>query len=306
MIVIRNLDLITSPLPKLAITIGNFDGVHVGHLKIINQLKNIAQENSCKSAIITFEPHPINFFKPQNSKNYRIASLAQKLKTFKELNIDYVIVLKFNEELSQVSAQDFITKILLDKLNALALIVGYDFTFGKNREGDFSFLQKYSKNLNFKLEQISKVEINQEICSSSLVRKLIKNSQITEANKLLTKNFTISGIVNEGKKLGRTIGFRTANLLTKPHIIKPKFGVYKSKTYIPDLNKSFNSITNFGIKPSVKNDLLENFETHILDFNDDLYGKKISIELLDFIREEKKFSNLEELKAQIKQDISNI
>lgn len=306
MIVIRNLNLIKNPLPNLAITIGNFDGAHLGHLKIINQLKNIAQENSLKSAIITFEPHPLSFFQPQNNKNYRITSLSQKLKIFQDLNIDFVIVLKFNKNLSQISAQNFIEKILIEKLNSSAFIVGYDFTFGKNREGDYSFLKNYidEKRLKFKLEQVSKVEINNKICSSSLIRNLIKDAKIKQANQLLIKNFTISGIVNEGKKLGRTIGFKTANLLTKPHIINPKFGVYKSKTFIHHLNKNFNSITNFGIKPSVKNDLLANFETHIFDFDDNLYGKKISIELIDFIREEKKFSNLDELKKQIKNDIN--
>lgn len=304
--IIRNLSQIKTKLPELALTIGNFDGVHLGHLEIINQVKKIAKEEKLKSATLTFEPHPINFFKPEKTKNFRITSLAQKLAIFKDQKIDYVIVLPFNKSFSEVSATNFVKDILAEKLNTKHLVIGYDFTFGKNREGNFKFLEKESEQYNFKLKEISPVKTNDRTSSSSAIRELISDGNIKEANHLLDKNFKISGLVNEGRKLASQLGFPTLNLKTKPHIIMPKFGVYESKTFIPHLNQTFNSITNFGVKPTVTNDLEAIFETHIPNFSQNIYSKKVIIEFIDFIRDEQKFNSLEELKNQIKQDLEKI
>lgn len=299
--VIRNLNQIGS-MPELALTIGNFDGVHLGHLAILSQVKKIAKEKSLASAILTFEPHPISFFKPEKSSDFRITNLAEKLRILSAEKIDYVIVLPFNANLSEISAQDFVQQILIQTLNSKHLVIGYDFTFGKNREGNFKTLEEF----NLDLSEVSPVQNHGRTHSSSAVRKFIGAGKISEANKILGKNFVIEGIVVEGKKLASQLGFPTMNLISKPHIVKPKFGVYKTKTFIPFLKKEFSSITNFGIKPTIQQDHNKAiFETHIPmpNFSQEIYGKKIRIEFLDFIRAEKKFSSIEELKKQIAYDI---
>jgi riboflavin kinase/FMN adenylyltransferase len=295
--IIRNLK---QEIPPLALAIGNFDGVHLGHQKIISQIKQIAKEKKLASAILTFEPHPISFFNPSRAKDFRITSLAEKLRIFKNLQIDYVIILPFNKKFSEILAVDFAQKILRDSLNSKHLIVGYDFTFGKNRGGNFQLLE----DLKFDLTEISAVKQDKNICSSSLVRKLISDGLMTDVNEILGKNFVVDGLVAEGQKLASQLGFPTANLLVKPHLIKPKFGVYKTRTFVPHLNKSFASITNFGVKPTINSENKPLFETHILDFDQKIYGKKISVEFIDFIRDEKKFSSIDELRLQIKQDLA--
>lgn len=302
--IIRNLNQIKTALAPLALTIGNFDGVHLGHLAIVSAIKKIAKEKNLASAILTFEPHPTSFFKLDAAKDFRISSLSQKLKIFQEHQIDYVIILPFNQNLSDISAETFVEEILVKALNIKHLTIGYDFIFGKNRQGDFKLLEKEAKVFDFGLSEISAVKNFDQNCSSSLIRKLISEGKISEANLCLGKNFAISGLVNEGRKLASQLGFATANLAVKPHIIKPKFGVYKSSTFIAHLNKTFASITNFGVKPTVSGDSIALFETHIPNFSQNIYGKKIHVELLEFIREEKKFSSLEELKNQIALDVS--
>jgi len=305
--IIRNLNQkilspILSPGPEIVLTIGNFDGVHLGHSQIISQVKKIAKEKNLASAILTFEPHPIYFLRPEKPRDLRITSLAQKLKIFREQEIDYVIILPFNKKFSEISAEDFAQKILSESLNAKHLVIGYDFTFGKNRQGNFRFLE----NFNFALSEISPLKNSEQTCSSSLVRRFLAEGNISEANRVLGRNFTIQGVVNEGRKLASQLGFPTANLAVKPHIIKPKFGVYKTETFIPHLGKRFPSITNFGVKPTVNSANLPLFETHISGFSEKIYGRKIYVEFLDFIRDEKKFTSLEELKAQIGRDVARL
>lgn len=295
----------TQVSPALALTIGNFDGVHLGHSKIISEVKNFSYEKNLLSAILTFEPHPVSFFQNDRSKDFRINSLSQKLKTFENQKIDRVIILPFNKKIAAIKAEDFIEQILVKALNVKHLSVGYDFIFGQNREGNFALLQKASQEFGFELNEISALTKSDKICSSSLIRKFISEGKIIEANEFLERNFSIAGTVNHGRRLANQLGFPTANLLAKPHIIKPKFGVYKTLTFIPSMGKKFPSITNFGVKPTVGADSVPLFETHILNFNQDIYGKKIEVEFLDFVREEKKFGSLDELKMQIKKDIES-
>ncbi len=302
MFVIRHLTQINQPL---ALTIGNFDGVHLGHAKIIDDVKQIAKEKKLKSAILTFEPHPVSFFQGGKANNFRITSLAQKLEIFRQKQIDYVIVLPFNQKTSNLSATDFV-KYLSHDLNTKNLTVGYDFSFGKNRQGDFAFLQNISSQFDLMLNRIEAVGEDNQIFSSSMIRKLISAGKIHEANQLLGKNFMISGLVKNGRKLANQLGFPTANLFAKPQVIKPKFGVYKTLTSIAGSDKKWPSITNFGVKPTITQDSEQLFETHILGFSGDIYGKKINVEFIDFAREEKKFASIDELKEQIRRDILHI
>ena len=304
--IIRFLNKIPHTLPPLALTIGNFDGVHLGHRQILNEVKKIAKEKNLASAILTFEPHPIAFLRPERPKDFRITGLAQKLRIFQNAGIDYLIILPFNQKLSEITAQNFIKEVLVEGLNTKHLIIGYDFIFGKNREGNFQLLEAESQNFNFALSEISAVKNLDQTCSSSAIRKLIAAGKIAEANQSLGKNFAVAGIVNEGRKLASQLGFPTANLAVKPQIIKPKFGVYKTTTFIPHLGKKFPSITNFGVKPTIAGNLSPLFETHILNFSQNIYSKKIVVEFLDFIREEKKFASLDELKKQIEVDVEKV
>lgn len=306
MFVVRDVSQAKEKLQPIALTIGNFDGVHLGHRHIFHEVKKIAKEKNILSAILTFEPHPFSFFKPESAGSFRINNFAEKLRIMRENEIDRVFTFRFNQNSSQISAKDFIEKIIVEALNTKHLIVGHDFTFGKNREGNFDVLKEASEKFNFELTKISALSGENEIYSSSLVRSLIREGNILKANKILGRNFSLSGIVNEGRKLASQLGFPTANIKPKSDIVKPKFGVYKTQTFIPFLGKKFPSITNFGIKPTLEKSDAPIFETHIPNFSENLYGKKIAIEFLDFIREEKKFSSLEELKNQIARDISEI
>ena len=195
---------------------------------------------------------------------------------------------------------------MINKFNVKSLIIGYDFTFGKGREGNFKTLESY----NFDLHEINPIKIfdknhNEVTISSSLARQYLKSGEIKSLNQILGHNFTIDGIVVEGKKIAGELGYKTANINHKINLIKPKFGVYKTRTFIEDENKFYDSITNFGIKPTFDNSSSKPlFETHILNFSKNLYHKKIRVEFLDFIRDEKKFSSIEELKKQIKIDIN--
>jgi len=288
----------------LCLTIGNFDGVHLGHQAIISRLKEIALKKNLASAIMTFEPHPLAFFNDNKKIDFRISTLKQKIQILQEYKIDYLILQNFNKKFADLSANFFIKNILEKTLLIKHLLVGYDFTFGKNRQGNFKDLE----GANFILEEVNPIKVkidNQNLtCSSTLVRSLLKSGDLKNANKILGHNFTIEGEVIHGKKLAKNLGFPTLNINCKSQQIQPKFGVYKSFVKISDGSQRLLSITNFGVKPTIDN--IESqplFETHILNFNRDLYGQKIIVELEDFIREEKKFSSIENLKNQINLDI---
>lgn len=282
------------------LTIGNFDGVHLGHDKIINEVTKIAAEKNMLATILTFEPHPVLLFKPNIAKDFRLTSLAQKLRIFRSKKIDQTIIIPFNRSFSEITARDFVKKILVDALNIKYLVIGYDFIFGKNREGNLQLLEEESERYGFNIINIAALKKAEEIYSSSLIRNYLRNAKIKEANQALGRNFSIEGAVINGKKLGRTIGFPTANIKAKPHIIKPKFGVYQVKITI--FQKTYDAIMNFGLKPTVSNNLEPLYEIHIFNFNQEIYGQKVKVELIDFIREEQKFSSINGLKQQIEAD----
>ena len=291
-------------IPNLSATIGNFEGLHLGHEKLINNTIKQAKSKNLKSAIITFAPHPANFFSKNPDKQLKILPLSQKLRLMKEkYQVDYVIILTFNEKLAHISPENFIEEILIKHLNVKHLTIGYDFTFGHKKSGNALLLKEYFQS---NLDQIDKVEIDNIICSSSEIRKAIAQGEILKANQFLNKHYSITAHVSQNKKLGRKIGFNTANLVLNNQTIKPKYGVYKTQTTIHALNKTFKSITNYGVRPTIDDTKKEIFETHILDFNQDIYGHKITVEFLDFIRPEKKFNDIDDLKTQITQDIAKI
>jgi riboflavin kinase/FMN adenylyltransferase len=303
--IIRDFQNINPEFQNSVLTIGNFDGVHLGHQEILNNAKRIASSENLKSALLTFDPHPLKIVRPEINFNRGLFSISQKLAFLRKNDlVDMVFISKFNKKIANLSAEDFVREILVEKLKIKHLIIGYDFIFGKNRVGDANLLQKLAGIYNFSFHQIAaKNSLDDQVCSSTKIRDFIENGDVKSANQMLGRNYQITGSVIKGKQLARSIGFPTANFVPKEGLLKPKFGVYRVNVLVD--KKEHRGILNFGIKPTF-NGLEPLFEVHIFDFNCDIYGKKIVVELLNFVREEKKFSGIEELKMQIQKDVEMV
>ena len=280
------------------IAVGNFDGLHLGHQKVINEARIKARKNNLPFGIITFEPVPVMFFNSK-IKNHRINSLKQKKLQLKKLRLDFLIIIKFNKKFSTLTAEQFIMKIINKKTKCRFLYVSKNFKFGYKRQGNIKMLKKYEKIYNFKSIITKPFKKNKKIISSTLIRKKIESGKIIEANKLLDREWRVEGKVIKGKKRGRKIGFPTCNLKLYNYII-PLHGVYAVR--VNGLKFSKKGIANIGFRPTFngKNLLLE---TNIFGINKNLYNKEISVSFRKFIRREKKFKDLEHLKKQIKIDI---
>jgi riboflavin kinase / FMN adenylyltransferase len=283
---------------KGVIAIGNFDGIHLGHQKIISDASKKAKKNKVPFGIMTFEPIPSMFFNSK-IKNHRINSLKQKKDQLKKLKLDFLIIIKFNKSFSLLTSEQFIKKIIYDKTKCNFLIVSKNFKFGHNRQGNISTLKKYEKLYGFKTLITKPYKKNKKIISSTLIRKKILFGKIEEANKLLNREWIIEGKVIKGKQRGRNIGFPTCNVKLNDYIV-PRLGVYAVKINGTQFGKK--GIANIGFRPTFngKNLLLE---TNIFGINKNLYNKEISVSFRKFIRPEKKFKSLEHLKKQIEIDI---
>ena len=280
------------------VAIGNFDGIHLGHQKVINQARQKAKKNRLPFGIITFEPMPAMFFN-KKLKNHRINSLIQKKNQLKKLKVDFLIIINFNKNFSQLSAEKFINKIIFKKTKCKYLYVSKNFKFGFKRQGNIKTLKKFEKKYNFKNIVTKPYKKNNKTISSTFLRKKIRLGKIAEVNKLLNRFWCINGKVVKGSRRGRKIGFPTCNLKLSDYVV-PKLGVYAVKVKSKNFNK--NGIANIGYRPTFngKNLLLE---TNIFGINKNLYNKVISINFKKFIRSEIKFKNLKDLKKQIKLDI---
>ena len=284
---------------NLSLAIGNFDGLHKGHIKILDKLKKISKENNQPSAIMSFNPHPREFFNKKNY-NFNIYSKADKISFLKKLEIDIYIEFKFNKTLSELSANNFVEDILLNKLDIKNVIIGKDFKFGKDRLGNYKILQNFSSKNNFQIhivDIIMQKHVSDKY-SSSAIRDNIKNGQIEDANLALGRSWHMTGKVIEGQKKAREIDFPTANMIPGNHII-PRKGVYCVEVLLK--NKKYLGISNFGIRPTVDGSKLL-LETHIFNFNDNIYGNDLTVHFLTFIRPEQKFNTFDELAKQIKKD----
>ena len=280
------------------IAIGNFDGLHLGHQKVINEAKRRAKINKLPFGVMTFEPIPVMFFN-QKLKNHRINSLEQKKFFLKKLKIDFLIIIKFNKNFSTLSAEKFIKKIIYEKTKCRYLYVSRNFKFGYKRQGNIKTLRKFEKLFDYKRVVTTSYKKKKRIISSTKIRQNISAGKIEEANKLLGRNWSIEGKVIKGQKRGRQIGFPTCNLKLRNYII-PKLGVYAVRVSNKNFNK--NGIANIGYRPTFNGQSLL-LETNIFGFKKNLYNKVINISFKKFIRPEKKFKNLEYLKKQIKLDI---
>ena len=280
------------------IAIGNFDGLHLGHQKVIKEAKQKAKKNNIPFGVMTFEPVPVMFFNSK-IKNHRINSLDQKKIQLKKFKLDFLIIIRFNKSFSSQSAEEFIKRIIYKKTKCKYLFVSKNFKFGFKRQGNIKTLQKFEKKYNFKNIITKPFKKGNKTISSTFLRKKIRSGKIVEVNKLLNRNWSINGKVIKGQRRGRKIGFPTCNLKLSDYVV-PKLGVYAVKVKSKYFNK--NGIANIGYRPTFngRNLLLE---TNIFGINKNLYNKVISINFKKFIRPEKKFKNLKYLKKQIKLDV---
>ena len=283
---------------KGVIAIGNFDGIHLGHQKVINEARKKAKSKNLPFGIITFEPVPVMYFNSK-IKNHRINSLEQKKIQLKKLKLDFLIIIKFNKIFSSLTAEKFIEEIIYNKTKCSFLYVSKNFKFGYKRKGNIQTLKKYEKLYNFKCLIIRPYKKNKKIISSTLIRKKIINGKIREANTLLNREWNIKGKVIKGRQLGRKIGFPTCNLQLNDYIV-PRNGVYAVQVKGSNFNKK--GIANIGFRPTFNGKKLL-LETNIFGIDKNLYNKEIDISFKKFIRREKKFKDLEHLKKQIKIDI---
>ncbi len=287
---------------KIAATLGTFDGMHLGHQSILKDLKNIAKEQNAKTLLISLNPHPrIVLNQAQNLK--LIQTLDEKIKSIEKQDVDYLFLLPFDEQMAQVSAESFLKDIIFGKLNIHTLLIGYDHHFGKNREGNFELVQSIAHQLNRTVIQVKEFYKDSQKISSTVIRNYLLEGNISKANELLGHNFLISGKVIEGDKRGHQLGFPTANIYVEdPFKILPKNGVYVCK--VIRNQQILRGVANLGMRPTF-NSLKHQIEVHILDFQKEIYGEFLTLELLDFIRPEKKFESLEHLKQQILLDVQN-
>jgi len=275
-------------------TIGNFDGLHLGHQKIIGKLKQKAQELKLPLTVVSFEPLPAEYFSPNPPS--RIYPLRDKIRLLEQLGVNNFLCLKFNEEFANMPPEVFVKDILQDYLNVKHLAVGDDFKFGYNRGGDFALLNDLGKHSGMAVVDTPTFEKEAQRVSSTRIRKALEKGDISLANSLLGYNYQLSGRIRHGEKRGRTINFPTLNLKL-PENISPKRGVYAVRVHGLN-NSSYTGVANLGNRPTVSG-IQNRLEVHLFDFSDSVYGEYICVELLEYIREEKRFENFEKLKDQI-------
>lgn len=284
---------------KTIVTIGTFDGVHIGHQSILKKLIHSAREQKNESIVLTFFPHP-RMVLQQDSSIKLLNTIDEKATLLEKFGLDYLIIQPFDETFSNMLAEDFVKNVLIDKLNIHKIIIGHDHRFGKNRIADINDLIDFGKKYNFEVEQISAQDIDEITISSTKIRKALQNGDIKLANQYLGYSYFFSGKVIQGKKIGRTIGFPTANIqISENYKLLPKNGVYI-------ISSKFDTVLHYGMMNIGKNPTLGNneqsIEVHFFEFNQDLYNENLEITILHYIRDEQKFNTIDELKVQLEYD----
>ena len=282
------------------ILIGNFDGIHLGHQKLFKLAKMYKKKYSLKIGVLTFEPMPKMFFNP-NLKNFRLSNLNQKIENLSKLNVDFVIIKKFNLKFSKTKSISFIKETLGKKLNPKFIFVSNNFRFGNKREGDVKQLMRHEKLCNYKIVKPQPLVIKKRIISSSLLRKYLQSGKLNHVNNLLNRNWSIEGKIQKGRQLGKKIGFPTANIDINSYVLA-KPGVYAVKVKKKKSSKYIKGIANLGYRPTFNGKKIL-LEVHLFNFSENLYNKYLKVEFLKFIRAEKKFKNVDQLRKQIKVDL---
>ncbi len=295
---VQNIEKYKSVEPTV-VTIGTFDGVHIGHQKIVKRLINTGKLEGLKSVILTFFPHP-RMVLQKDSNIKLINTIDERSDILDKLGLDYLLIKKFTKAFSRLSAEDFVKQILVDKLNAKKVIIGYDHRFGRNRNADINDLKTYGEIYEFEVEEISVEDIDDVAVSSTKIRHALNEGDIAKANSFLGYHFMLNGIVVKGKGLGRTLKYPTANIyIDQDYKLIPKRGSYVVNSKIGD--KLFFGMMNVGVNPTVNGEK-ETIEVHFFDLNKDIYNQTIQINLLERIRDEQKFESIEALQAQLQKD----
>jgi riboflavin kinase/FMN adenylyltransferase len=283
------------------VTIGTFDGVHLGHQKILSRLQQLKQRHGLKTVVLTFEPHPRKILDPDNKDLKLLTLIDEKLDMLENYGVDVAVVYPFDKDFSNIEAVDYIETILLKSLQVKYLVIGYDHHFGRKRGGNISLLQELKGRYNYEVEEIDALDIDKSAISSSRIRRSLEQGHINMANNFLGHNYFLYARVIHGKKLGRTIGYPTANLqIDSQDKLIPKKGVYFVSVVVK--GNAYYGMMNIGINPTTDTSLDLKIEVNIFDFEEDIYKQTIRINFLSYIREEKKFASIDELKTAIDND----
>ena len=287
---------------KPILTVGSFDGVHLGHRKVIDRLNEIAASKNGESVIFTFAPHPRVVLSPQQNDLRLLTTLDEKIELLEQAGVDHLIIFPFTKDFSELSYTDFVHSILVTQLGIDSLVVGYDHKFGKNRKGDFEMLKGLAMAFRFELEKLDVLLSDDVNVSSTKIRHALQEGDIARANKYLGYPFGLNGTVVEGQKLGRKIQFPTANIETSdPHKIIPGYGVYAVNVLVE--GKTYEGMLNIGTRPTINNNAdHRSIEVHIFDFDQDIYQKQLELKFLAKVREEQKFGSIDGLRSQLEQD----
>ncbi|MFN4812002.1 MAG: bifunctional riboflavin kinase/FAD synthetase [Bacteroidota bacterium] len=293
-----------SELKHTAVTTGTFDGVHLGHKTIIDKLISVAKQIDGESVLLTFYPHPRMVLFPDDHQIRLLNTQSEKEQLLESCGIDHLVVINFTKEFSRLSSLEFVRNILANKLKAKKLVIGYDHHFGRNREGSFAHLLEFGSLYGFEVEEIPAKDIDEVAVSSSKIRKAIEAGDIDTANKYLGYAYSFTGKVIKGKQLGRTIGYPTANIaITDPYKLIPAIGVYAVKVMFA--KQTYEGMLSIGKNPTVSNQNILSIEVNIFEFNADIYNKEITVFIYKKLRDEEKYSSLDELKAQLAVDKQN-
>ena len=287
---------------KPVLTVGSFDGVHLGHLKVITRLNEIAQQSGGESVIFTFSPHPRLVLNPSEDSLRLLTTLDEKIELFEKAGVQHLIIYPFTKSFAEFAYTDFVRVVLVNQLHVNSLVVGYDHKFGKDRKGDFEMLKGLALAFKFKLEKLDVLLSDNVNISSTKIRSALQDGNLAKANRYLGYSFSLHGKVIEGQKLGRKIQFPTANIeASDPHKIIPGHGVYAVTVNID--GESHRGMLNIGTRPTINNNAdRRSIEVHIIDFDKDIYKKPIEIKFITKIREEQKFASIDSLRAQLEKD----
>ena len=285
-----------------ALTIGTFDGMHLGHIHLIENMLTLSKKNDSPSVVITFNPNPFIVLNNLDKSKYHLINNIKRFEILESLGVDYLCEIEFDNSLAQLSAYDFLSNFIINPFNPKDVVIGYDHHFGRGREGNSSFLDRYSSLHNYSLKVVEAYKINGDIISSSLIRSLIQSGDVLRSKELLGYNYSLRGTVVKGNSIGREIGFPTANIDVKSiEQIFPQNGVYLIKSKINE--DYYHGMCNIGYKPTLTSGDKMSIEVHFFNYNKfDLYNKKLDIEFVDYVRSERKFENIEDLKLQLSKD----
>jgi riboflavin kinase / FMN adenylyltransferase len=281
------------------VTVGNYDGIHIGHRRIIERMKVRAGEINGTSILVTFHPHPLHVLKP-DKELAAITPLEERRRLIEETGVDALFMIPFTKEFSQIAAEDFVRDILVKRLAIKGIVVGYDFRFGREGKGDLALLEKMGRLCGFFVEEVAEITIEGEKIGSNRVRKLVAAGAVAMAGRVLGRPYAIKGTVVRAKGRGRTIGYPTINLKTD-YMLIPKNGVYVTQVEIEE--QRFGAVTNVGTNPTFETGQEQSIESFVLDYNGDLYDKEVRVIFLDRIRDEVRFGSVEELTARIAKDV---